>query len=159
VAGSDNKREIGRKTIRQRRYNGQVGIDPTDAQHDPHREHGKEEEGHGCSEQVLHAADALHDELCRIAHINQIGRHAAKHGAGPLGVFARLGAHLLDLLRHAVVLHGVVLLQSLAAKLRGKIECRGDKEDRQRSQQGQHSLGKVFYLVHGLCLLLIRAVY
>ena len=64
-------------------------------------------------------------------------------------IFARFGTHLLDLLCHTFVLHGVVCGQRVTSELGSKIEGRNHKEERNGSHRGQHAGYKLSEFFHG----------
>lgn len=136
VSGADDEEEVGRKPVGERTRCGDPRTDAHDQQHDPHGRRGEEEEGGGGVEQADDRCGRLLDELGRIGHVDQVGRHAAEHVARPLGVFARRGAVVADVLGHSFVLHHVVLGQHLAAELRGEADDADEEEEQQSRCRG-----------------------
>lgn len=131
------------------------GFTPTIRSHQPHGNHGEEDEGCRGVYNFNDLSCRVFDQLCRVGHVDQVGGHAAEHPPRPLGIFARLGTVVPDLLGHAFVLLHVVLRQHFAAKLGGEIEGADDEEKQQGravgSTFGRISLKRVIWNVFVDC--------
>ena len=134
---TDNQQEIGRQPVGQRRDDSHPRIDAEDYQHQPHRDHREEEERRRGVHDLHDLSDGALHELGRVGDVYQVSRHPAEHAARPLGVFARRGAHVGDVLGHAFVLDDVVLGKHLAAELRGEVECTHHEEEHEGRCRGQ----------------------
>lgn len=148
---TDDEEKVGRKAVHERRNDADPGIHPDDQEHQPHGNHGEEDEGCRGVYNFNDLSCRVFDQLCRVGHVDQVGGHAAEHPPRPLGIFARLGTVVPDLLGHAFVLLHVVLRQHFAAKLGGEIEGADDEEKQQGRARRQHFRENLFEAGHLEC--------
>ena len=83
------------------------------------------------------------DQLCGIAHVDQIGGHTAEHRTDPLRVFAVGLARPMDLATGPFVLTHIVLRQHVAAELGREIEGRQREERSTATAAGKNFLNRV----------------
>ncbi len=149
VARSDDEREIGREAVGDGGHDRQPRIDAAPHQGQPQGEHGEEEEGRGGLQHAPHGgAERADDELRGILDVDQVGGHASEHRPRPLGILSRFGAHRLDVARHPLVLHRVVLGEPFARELRGEIERRRDEKEYECRQRGCRAVQQIFQPIH-----------
>ena len=128
VPRPDDEQEIGRKAVGQRRHDSHPRIDLHHAEHHPEGAHGKKDESGGDRHGPRQRYGRILDQLCGIAHVDQIGGHTAEHRTDPLRVFAVGLARPMDLAARPFVLTHIVLRQHVAAELGREIEGRQREE-------------------------------
>ena len=128
VARTDNQQKIGREAVGQCRDKAHPGAHAKQQHCHPHCRHRKEEKRDRCIDNLHHLADRIFDGLSRILNVDKICRHTAKHTACPLGILARRGTQIDNILTHTLILLNVVLRKHLATKLRSAIDSRNYKK-------------------------------
>ena len=109
-------------------YKPHPGRDTHHHNHQPRRQHRKEQKCYRGINHAKHPIGCPFDDLCRIADVYHIRRHSTKHCTRPLRIIARLGSTLTNITAHSVKLLNIVLREHPAIKLRSETYRRDCKE-------------------------------